>query len=74
MSAVVPRPNTLGCRETVSPDRNGEPADGKSLLAAPVKLNAVAQWRSRWECPWMKYGGEAAGTGADEHMKGVGIV
>ena len=74
MSAVVPRQNTLGSCERGGQDGNGEPADGKSVSAARVRLNAVAQWRSRWECPWMKYGGEAAGTGADEHMKGVGIV
>ena len=73
MSAVVPRQNTLGSRETGGQDGNGEPADGKSLLAARVRLNAVAQWHSRWECPWMKHG-ETAGTGGDENMKGVGIV
>ena len=72
MSAVVPRRNTLGSRETDGQDGNGEPADGKSLLAARVTLNAVAQWHSRWECPWMKHG-ETAGTGGNENMKGVGI-
>ena len=50
----------------------GEPADGKSLLAARVRLSAVAQWHSRWEYPWMKHG-ETAGTGGNENMKGVGI-
>ena len=51
MSAVVPRQNTLGSRETMGQDGSGEPADGKSLLAARVRPNAVAQWHSRWECP-----------------------
>jgi len=46
--------------------------DGKSLLAARVRLNAVTQWHCRWEYPWMKHG-EAAGTGGNETMKGVGI-
>ena len=73
MSAVVPRQNTLGSRETAAQDGSGEPADGKSLLAARVRPNAVAQWHSRWECPWMKHR-ETAGTGGDENMKGVGIV
>ena len=73
MSAVVPRQNTLGSRETAGQDGSGEPADGKSLLAARVRPNAVAQWQSRWECPWMKHG-ETAGTGGNENMKGVGIV
>ena len=45
---------------------------GKCLLAARVRLNAVAQWHSRCECPWMKHG-ETAGTGGNENMKGVGI-
>ena len=45
---------------------------GKSLLAARVRLSAVAQWHSRWGCPWMKHG-ETAGTGGNENMKGVGI-
>ena len=73
MSAVVPRRDTLGCREKAGQDGNSEPADGKSLLAAQVKLNAVAQWHSRWECPWMKHD-ETASTGADENMNGLGIV
>ena len=73
MSAVVPRQNTLGSRGREWPHGNGEPADGKSLLAAQVRLNAVAQWHSRWECPWMKHD-ETAGTGADENMNGLGIV
>ena len=73
MSAVVPRQNALGYRKRGARDRNGGPADGKSLLAARVRPNAVAQWHSRWECPWMKHG-ETAGTGEDENMKGVGIV
>ena len=73
MSAVVPRQNALGYRETGAQDGNGELADGKSLLAARVTLNAVAQWHSRCECPWMKHR-ETAGTGGDENMKGVGIV
>ena len=72
MSAVVPRQNALGSRETDGRDGHGEPADGKSLLAARVRPNAVAQWHSRWECPWMKHG-ETAGTGGNENMKGVGI-
>jgi len=46
MSAVVPRQNTPGSRERNGQDGNGEPADGKSLLAARVTLNAVAQWHS----------------------------
>ena len=73
MSAVVRRRNALGSRKRGGPYRNSEPADGKSLLAARVRLNTVAQWHSRWECPWMKHG-ETAGTGGDENMKGVGIV
>ena len=73
MSAVVPRQNALGSRKRGGRDRNSEPADGKSLLAARVRLNTVAQWHSRWECPWMKHG-ETAGTGGNENMKGVGIV
>ena len=73
MSAVVRRRNALGSRKRGGPYRNSEPADGKSLLAARVRLNAVAQWHSRWECPWMKHG-ETAGTGGNENMKGVGIV
>jgi hypothetical protein len=72
MSAVVPRQYALGCRKRGGRDRNSEPADGKSLLAARVRLNAVAQWHSRWEYPWMKHG-ETAGTGGNENMKGVGI-
>ena len=72
-ASSVPRQNTLGSRETDGQDGNGEPADGKSLLAARVTLNAVAQWHSRWECPWMKHG-ETAGTSGDENMKGIGIV
>ena len=71
--AVVPRQNAPGLCERGGRHGNGEPADGKSLLAARVRLNAVAQWHSRWECPWMKHG-ETAGTGGDENMKGVGIV
>ena len=70
---MVPRQYALGYRKSVVQDRNGGPADGKSLLAARVRPNAVAQWHSRWECPWMKHG-ETAGTGGDENMKGVGIV
>jgi len=54
-------------------DGNGELAEGKSLLAARVRLNAVTQWHSRWEYPWMKHG-ETAGIGGNENMKGVGIV
>ena len=73
MSAVDPRQNALGLCERAGTHRNREPADGKSLLAARVRLNAVAQWHSRWECPWMKHG-ETAGTGGDENMKGIGIV
>ena len=73
MSAVVPRRNTLGSRDKTWQDGNCEPADGKSVLAALVKLNAVAQWHSRWECPWTKHD-ETAGTGGNENMKGVGIV
>mgnify|MGYP006973432515 CR=1 FL=1 len=69
MSAVVPRQNTPGFRERAGTHRNREPADGKSLLAARVRLNAVAQW----EYPWMKHG-ETAGTGGNENMKAVGIV
>ena len=88
MCAVVPRQNALGSRKRGSRARQkwrtcsqealpisrftGEPADGKSLLAARVRLSAVAQWHSRWECPWMKHG-ETAGTGGNENMKGVGI-
>ena len=72
MSAVVPRQNAFGSRKKEWTHRNRE-LDGESLLAARVRLNAVAQWHSRWECPWMKHG-ETAGTGGDENMKGVGIV
>ena len=77
MSAVVPRQNALGSRKRGGRDRNGEPISrftvkGQSLLAARVRLNAVAQWHSRCECPWMKHG-ETAGTGGNENMKGVGI-
>ena len=72
MSAVVPRQNAPGLCERGGQDGNGEPADGKSLLAARVRLSAVAQWHSRWEYPWMKHG-ETAGTGGNENMKGVGI-
>ena len=46
---------------------------GKASWLHGVRPNAVAQWHSRWECPWMKHG-ETAGTGGDENMKGVGIV
>ena len=73
MSAVVPRQNACGYRDTAARHGNGEPADGESLLAARVRLNAVTQWHSRWECPWMKHV-ETAGTGGNETMKGVGIV
>ena len=72
MSAVDPRRHALGSREKVRQDGNGQPADGRSLLAARV-INAVAQWHRRWEYPWMKHG-ETAGTGGNENMKGVGIV
>ena len=72
MSAVLPRQNTLVLCERERTHRSGQPADGKSLLAARVRLNAVAQWHSRCECPWMKHG-ETAGTGGNENMKGVGI-
>ena len=65
MSAVVPRQNALGDRETARQDGSGELADRKSPLAARVRLNAVTQWHSRWEYPWMKHG-EAAGTGGNE--------
>ena len=44
MSAVLPRRNTLGYRETEGTHRNRELNDGKSLLAARARLNAVAQW------------------------------
>ena len=73
MSAVVPRRNTLGFRETDGQDGNGEPADGTSLLAARVRFNAVAQWHSRWEYAWMKHG-ETAGIAGNENMKGAWIV
>ena len=73
MSAVVPRQNTLGCRETEWQHGHCEPADGKSLLAARVRFNAVAQWHSGLECSRMKHG-ETAGTGGNDNMKGVGIV
>ena len=73
ISAVVPRQNTLGSRETGGQDGSGEPADGKSLLAARVRFNAVAQWHSRWEYPWMKHG-ETAGIAGNENMKGAWIV
>ena len=73
MSAVVPRRNTLGSRETAGPHGNGEPAEGKSVLAAWVKLNAVAQWHSRWECSRMKHE-ETTGAGGNQNMKGIGIV
>ena len=64
MSAVLPRRNTLGYRETEGTHRNRELNDGKSLLAARARLNAVAQWHSRWEYPWVK-------LGWNENMKGV---
>ena len=73
MSTVDPRQNTPGCRERVRQDGSGELADGKSLLAARARLNAVTQWHRRWEYPWMKHG-ETAGIGGNENMKGVGIV
>jgi len=59
MSAVVPRPKACGSRDTKGQDGNGEPANGKSLLAAP---NGIVKH------------GETAGTGGNENMKGVGIV
>ena len=70
MSAVLPRPNTPGSR---AQHGNGELAEGKRLLAARARLNAVTQWYSRWEYPWVKHG-ETAGAGGNENMKGVGIV
>ena len=70
MSAVVPRQNTPGFRERAGTHRNREPADGKSLLAVRVRLNAMAQWHSRWEYPWMKHG-KTAGTAGNENMKGA---
>ena len=73
MSSAVPRQHTLGYREREWQHGNGEPADGKSLLAARVTLNAGAQWHSRWGCSRMKHG-ETAGTCGNENMKGVGIV
>jgi len=73
MSAVDPRQNAIGLCERAGTHRNREPADGKSLLAARVRLNAVAQWHSRWEYPWVKHG-ETAGIGGNENMKGVGIL
>ena len=69
MLAVDPRRNALGLCESAGTHGSGEPADGESLLAARVRLNAVAQW----EYPWMKHG-ETAGTGGNENMKAVGIV
>ena len=68
LSVVDPRQNTLGLCQRVWQDGSGEPADGKSLLAARARLNAVTQWHSRWEYPWMN------GIGGNENMKGVGIV
>ena len=68
-----PGKNAFGSRKRGGWNRNGELADGQSLLAARVRLNAVAQWHSRWEYPWVKHG-ETAGTGGNENMKGVGIV
>ena len=41
MSAVLPRQNALGSRERAGTHRNREPADGKSLLAARVRLNGI---------------------------------
>ena len=73
MSAVVPRQNTPGCRETVRPHGHCELDDGRSLLAARARLNAVTQWHRRWEYPWMKHG-ETAGIGGNENMKGARIV
>ena len=73
MSAVLPRRHAPGYRETEGTHRNREPADGRSLLAARVRLNAVTQWHWRWEYPWVKHG-ETAGIGGNENMKGVGIV
>ena len=71
MSAVYPRRHALGSRKKLGTHRNRE-LDGKSLLAARVRLNAVTQWH-RWEYPWVKHG-ETADTGGNENMKGVGIV
>ena len=73
MSAAVTRQHTLGSRERVWADGNGEPAEGKSVLAAWVKLNAVAQWHSRWECSRMKHE-ETTGAGGNQNMTGIGIV
>ena len=73
MSAVDPRRHARGYRETKRPHGSGEPADGESLLAARVRLNAVTQWHRRWGYPWMKHG-EIAGTGGTENMKGAWIV
>ena len=73
MSAVAPRQNTLGLCERAGTHRNCELDDGRSLLAARVRLNAVTQWHRRWEYPWMEHG-ETAGTAGNENMKGVGIV
>ena len=39
--AVLPRRHALGPCETKRPHGSGEPADGKSLLAARARLNAV---------------------------------
>ena len=72
MLAVLPRQNTLGLCERGGTHGNHE-LDGKSLLAARVRLNGMAQWHCRWEYPWVKHG-ETAGTGGNENMKGVGIV
>ena len=63
-NVMVPRQNTLGRCERAGTHKNREPDDGKSLLAARARLNAVAQWHSRWEYPWVKLGG-------NENMKGV---
>ena len=60
------------CQFTVNLPISRFTVKGQSLLAARVRLNAVAQWHSRCECPWMKHG-ETAGTGGNENMKGVGI-
>ena len=65
ISAVVPRPNTFGSHESQGRDRNGEPADGHSLLAARVAPKALQCHNgivgySRWECQRMKPG-ETAG-------------
>ena len=48
MSAVDPRQNAPGSRETGEQDRNCEPVDGKSLWAAWVGLGGNISMDETW--------------------------